>query len=69
VKAIGLSEMMQNNSRYSVQGHWRSIIYVPVQSLYAIFSGWIIQNLSPFPRCCLQSIGQIFAVNRGCLPL
>jgi len=39
VKAIGLSEMMQNNSRYSVQGHWRSIIYVPVQSLYAIFSG------------------------------
>jgi len=60
-------EITQCNGHYAVQGHTRSLILVPIESLYTTSYWWLIL---PYLLSCTVSklwliIGQIFASERG----
>ena len=66
-KATTLGEMMRNDGHYAVQGHSRSSLLLPVESLYSCYCIILTYVISRTAPKILRFIGQIFAVDRGCL--
>jgi len=62
-----IRRITQNNGHYAVQGHSRSPILVPIESLYATSFQWLIETylLSCAVTKLWPIIGRIFAIDTG----